>query len=250
MFDPVLTANSVATSWLDLLGALPPVVKDRVALFEEADYAIPPAVNFALDGVTIANVHAKIDAHAQALAVAAQHDEARRQARTALAQAVIQAAADAVPEVIETLTPEFDTAVATYRAAVALLPEHFTADQLLGSPEIEAAHKTASEAAQRIKRIDTWLGRTADLPGYITTERSSVMRVVAATDRAELKALLDGKSKKFSPAELKVDPVYRAAADLGLTFRMAVQSEADQLRREIESRPLPRNAAQRFVTLR
>ena len=249
MFDPVLTAKSIA-DWDITLGFIPPAVKTALTVFEEADYAIPTAVNFPLDGVTIANVHAKIDAHAQALAVAAQHDEARRQARLTLAQNVIQAAGEAVPTVIEKLQPEFDDAVNTYLTAVKVLPERFTADDLLGAPEIEAAHKAGSEAASRIRAIDSGLGRTADLEGYYTTERHSVLRVVAATNRAELKTLLDGTTKKFSPAEQKIEPVYRAAADLGLTFRMATQSEADQLRREIDAMPVVRNAGQRFVTLR
>jgi hypothetical protein len=248
MFDAVFTAKSVAADWQNLLGALPPNLNGLVQLFEEADYAMPPATHFSLDGVTIANIGAKVEAHASTLAVAAHHDEARKQARLALAQEVIQAAGAAVPTVIEKLQPEFDDAVGAYLAAVAVLPERFTADQLLGDSAIEAAHKAASEAASRIKRIDTWLGRTADLPGYVTTERSSVMRVVAASDRNQLQALLDAGTQKTSPAEQKIVPTYRVAADLGLTWRMAPQAEAENLRREINAMPAVKKAI-RFASV-
>jgi hypothetical protein len=249
MFDPIYTAGSIAADWQLTLGALPPAMKEAVNLFDEADHAQAPPVHFNLTGVTLANVATKIEAHAQTLAVAAQHDEARKQARIALAQRVIQAAADAVPDVITSLTPEFETAVAQYRAAVEVLPERFTADDLLGAPDIEAAHKAAVTAAQTIKAADQFLARTADLPGFITTERHSVLRVIEAKDRSHLQALLDASTKKSSPAEQRVEPVYRTAVNLGLTFRMATQSEADQLRREIESQPIVRKAV-KFVSFR
>jgi hypothetical protein len=248
MYDPVYTAKSVITEWELTLGALPPAMRSAADLFAEADYAMPAATHFPLDGCTIANISAKIDAHAQTLAVAAQHDAARKQARAALGELVVQAASDAVPMVIESWQPEFTAQVAKYQAAVEALPERFTADQLLGSEDLAAAHKAASEAAQAIKAIDHWLGRTADLPGYITTERSSVLRVVAATNRSELQALLDATTNKTSPAELKVEPTYRVAADLGLTFRMATQAEAENLRRDINAMPAVKTAI-RFASV-
>jgi hypothetical protein len=152
--------------------------------------------------------------------------------------------------VIASLTPELDAAVAQYRAAVEVLPERFTADDLLGAPDIEAAYKTAVEAAQTIKAIDHFLSRTADIPGYITTERHSALRVIEAKDRKELKALLDATTMKSSPAEKKIEPVYRTAVNLGLTFRMATQLTADQLRRSIDAMPAVRTPGQKFVTLR
>jgi hypothetical protein len=249
MYDPVFTAKSLASDWELTLGALPPAMKAAVDLFEESDYAQAPPTHFDLTGVTLANVAAKIEAHAQILAVEDKHNEARRHARTALANVVVQAAADSVPDVIRTLTPEFDDAVQAYLAAVEALPERFDADQLLGNPEIEAAHRAASEAAARIKAIDSWLGHTAALPGYLTTERHSVLRVIEAKDRAQLQALLDAQTGKSTAAEQKVIPIYRVAADLGLTFRMATQSEAEELRREINAMPVVRKPL-KFASLR
>jgi hypothetical protein len=238
MFEPDYIARRLLEEWQLTLGQLPQPLRDIGAIFEECEYSMPPATNFDPNTATIENISAKVEGIALALAVEERHSAAVRKARTALAQRVIQAAAAAVPGIIENLQPDFDSAVSRYLEAVEKLPERFTADDLLSTPEIAAAHAGAVTGARDIHRIDGFLSTTSDLPGHSSFEKHSVLRVVAATTRDELQQLLDARSKKISPAEEKIVPMYRVAADLGLQWRMATAAEADNLRREIEAQPI------------
>jgi hypothetical protein len=248
VFDPEFVARRLDEEWTLLLdGKLPPLMRAAANLFAEASYAQAPPAHFDTTGVTVENIGEKIEAVALALAVADKHNEARKQAQVALAHRVIAAATAAVPEIVEELKPTFDKAVQRYVAAVEKLPARFTADELLGAPEVEEAHREACDAAKDVKRIDVWLASTADLPGHGSSERHSVLRVVSASSRSELKALLDSEKAKHSVAEQKVVPMYRTAVELGLEWRMATAAEATAARREIDSTPVPRS---KFVTLR
>lgn len=232
-----LTAAKRISDWSAMIGEIPKPVRDTIAVFDEIAFAEPPQPYFDADGCTPANATERVEALAMNLAVAARHTEAVNIARQTLAAQVLQAAGKAVPEILQRLQPAFDAAVQAYTAAVESIPEGATAEQLLdASPEVQSAYATAQAAAAEIRKVELFLDSTSDLPGYATYDHHSVLRVIEATNREQLAALLGADTK--SPAEQKLNPLYLTAARLGLTFRMATANEAAALKKEIDAMPM------------
>jgi hypothetical protein len=225
------------SDWGSLIGEVPKAVRDVQAVFDEIPFAEPPQAYFDAEGCTPANAAERVEALALSLTVAAKHAEAVNIARQTLAVQVLQAAGKAVPEILERLRGPFDAAVEAYTTAVVLIPEGATAEQLLdASPEVRSAYASAQAAAAEIRKVELFLDSTSDLPGYATYDHHSVLRVIAATTREELAALLGAATK--SAAEQKLNPLYLTAARLGLTFRMATANEAAALKAEIDAMPM------------
>lgn len=236
MSDAITAAKRIS-DWSAWIGEIPKPVRDAVAVFDEIAFAEPPQPYFDADGCTPANAAERVEALAMNLAVATKHAEAVNIARQTLAVEVLQAAGRSVPEILTRLQQPFDAAVQTYTSAVEVIPEGATAELLLeASPDVQKAYATAQAAAAEIRKIELFLDSTADLPGYHSFDHHSVLRVIEATNRAELTALLGAETR--SPAEQKLNPLYLTAARLGLTFRMATANEAAALKAEIDAQPM------------
>ena len=241
MFNAALTARNI-TDWAAII-KLPKALADAIAIWEESDYVMPPAAVFNTTGLTRETIAAAIEDYAQRMAAVAGFDDAKRLAREQLAADLIHAAADAVPEVIDQLRPEFDKAVAVYVEAVAQLPESFSGDTIADAPEaVQGAYRTAADAASTIRKIDSWLGSLGDLPthGSYTSDRE--LRVLAPKNRDELAAVMT--NPKLSKSEDKLHGLYLTAARTGVGFAMSTPAEATALRKELDATPFTRKPIQ------
>jgi hypothetical protein len=241
MFNVDLIARRIAQHWQSDV-ALPKPVADLIAVWEESQYALAPATPATAD-CTVKNVSERIEKLALALAVADKHGEASRRIRDAVAVKLVEAAANALPGIIEQqLQPQALKAAARYAEAVTQLPERFTADDLLvAAPEISAAYNTAVDAARTLKGCENFIRSTSDLPVH-GGDPATPLLIVAAATRDDLQAIYDAKAG--SPAETKLAPVYRVAVARGLTFRLATVAESDALRAEIDAQPVERKHPQ------
>ena len=235
----VLPAKRIADVWPATVGKLPQPLADVVAAFEEVDYTVPPAATLTTAGLTAKDIPAAVEKLAGAIAVRDSFEEAKRQAKGDLADAVLLAASQAVPAIAKSLAPTFQTAVQTYRSAVNMLPEQISSEILVGSdPAVLAAFQNAVAAAAAIKAIDGWLASTFDLPEHGAFEHQPALRVLNPQTRAELTVLLNAKAK--SDIENQLNAVYLTAVREGIPFAMHTCHEAQALRDSIDSMPVVR----------
>jgi hypothetical protein len=246
MYEPTTTAKNISDTWR---GNLPDQLTEAIQAFDESDYVDPPAQSFTTAGVTRENIAARIEAHAGQIAAAEAFGKAKSEARRALAQRVITLAAEAAPQKLEELRPQFDKAAADYVAAIYLLPEgRITGDLIAAaSPEVQAANRTAVEAAAVIDGIAGWTAALTNLPGVGSMSHDNVCRVLSPKDRNELAELMGAKSDQ--PAEKRLNPMLLKAARIGVTFELKTPADATALRKAIDSTPVVRKAT-KFVSLR
>jgi hypothetical protein len=210
MYEPTQIAKHVSDTWggSNLSGDL----KTLLQAFDESDFVDPPAQIFNVEGCTRENVHIRIAEHAQQIAINESFAKARSEARRALAQRVITLAAEAAPQKLEELRPQFDKAAADYIAAIYLLPEGtITGDVIAAaSPEVQAANRVAVESAAVIAGISAWVGGLTDLPGVGSFEHEKVCRLLSPKDRNELSALMGASATAFRKT-VESTPVVRKA---------------------------------------
>jgi hypothetical protein len=237
MFEPTVVAKHISDTWG---GNLPDDLATALQALDESQWVDPPAEVFNVEGCTRENVHIRIAEHAQQIAINESFAKARSAARRALAQRVNALAAEAAPQKLEELRPQFDQASADYIAAVYILGEgRVTGDAIAdASPEVQDAYRTATEMAAVIGGIDSWVAGLTNLPGVGSMNHDNVCRVLSPKDRNELSELMGAKSDQ--PAEKKLDPMLLKAARLGVTFELKTPAEATALRRQIDSMPVVR----------
>lgn len=246
MYEPTITAKHISDTWG---GNLNDDLTTAIQAFDESDFVDPPAQMFNVAGCTRENVHIRIAEHAQQIAINESFAKARSEARRALAQRVITLAAEAAPQKLEELRPQFDKAAADYVAAIYLLPEgRITGDLIAAaSPEVQAANRTAVEAAAVIDGIAGWTAALTNLPGVGSMSHDNVCRVLSPKDRNELAELMGAKSDQ--PAEKRLNPMLLKAARIGVTFELKTPAEATALRKAIDSTPVVKKPT-KFVSLR
>jgi len=246
MYEPTTTAKNISDNWG---GNLPDELTEAIHAFDESNWVDPPAQTFTTAGVTRENIAARIEAHAGQLATAEAFGKAKSEARRALAQRVITLAAEAAPQKLEELRPQFDKAAADYVAAIHLLPEgRITGDVIAAaSPEVQAANRVAVESAAVIAGISAWVAGLSDLPGVGSFEHEKVCRLLSPKDRSQLAELMGAKSDQ--PAEIRLNPMLLTAARLGVRFDLKTPAAATALRREIDSTPVIRKPI-KFASLR
>jgi hypothetical protein len=233
MFDPRLTASTISRDWTGKLSA---DLAAAIKVFDESEWAQPPAAAFTTEGITAENVATRIEEHARELAAAEVFAKAKTAARDALGLKVIAAATAAAPDMLEQLRPQFDKAAQDYTAAVAKLPERITGDAIaVASPETQQAYREAVDAAKVIRGIDGWLADLTGLPQVGSTQYDKHCRVLSPKDRKELAALMSVSTKQ--PAEVNLDPVLLCAARNGITFEAKTPAEATALRKAIDASP-------------
>jgi hypothetical protein len=238
----ILPAQRVS-DWSAVVGKLPQPLADLIVAFEEVSYALPPHTGLDTNGLTVKSVPAAVEKLANDIAVASHFKEAQTAAKAALADAVLIAASDAVPAILKGLAPKFQTAVQAYTAAVQALPDPVTSDVLVASdPAVLAAYQNAVTAAATIKAIDGWLASLAEVPEHGSNAPQPELRVINATNRSELAAVMNAKAK--SDAEDKLVPRYLVAVRSGIGFQTRTPVEASALRAEIDGMPVVRKPIQ------
>lgn len=197
-----------------------------------------------LDGLTAKNAEDRIHDLARQLAVSAAHSggprsplqEAKAKYVEASARAVNRLAVQAIPDAVDQLTPGFIEHADAYADAVRRLPEELTSDSLVsaGAGAVEALGIAQQEAAH-LRTIDGWIANTAFLSGTAPTE--VVLRLVRPDSALELVKLDAAREKPANPMVRDLNPVWLAAARLGVRFGINTPREAVELRRSLQSVP-------------
>jgi hypothetical protein len=241
--DPTFDARTIGSDWALVAGELPAALADAIAAFEAADFAEPPA-GVTIDTINARNAQDKITELAHALVLGENFAEAKRTVCYRLAVNVLAEAANAVPELIEKVEPEFDAAVAELQAAInALPPDHSATALIAAGPEAVAAYHRAVKAQATLLKFNGWINSMYGLPAFRGCRREPALLLTRPTTRAELKALLNAKAVAGS----ELNPVFIAAVNNGLVWELHTPAQAQALANEINSQPVAKSAGMRFV---
>ncbi|MHC6213872.1 hypothetical protein [Rhodococcus ruber] len=236
MYDITTTANNVET-WTALGVDLPKDLTTALTTLDAVRWVEAPAPMVDPSKITAKNADTVVQAVTDDLVRQEKHAQAKRLVTDRVAREVLRTAGAAVPSVIDQLTPRFDAAVATFKAAVDKLPEELTADGLVkAGPDALKAYGDAKEAAGVIARIDSWLAGLVQLPAYGGRRPHAALRVFAPEDPAQLRVLVDAASATKVDALVRdLDPVLLAGVRAGITTELHTPIEADQLQQEIQA---------------
>src|ERR1700722_13690365 len=158
MFDLALTAQNWAQDWPAVIGKLPKHLADALDVYDATMYVEDPYTGVDVSKITVDNAAKVITDLAETLAAQEKFAEARNAVRRALALDILRAAAEAVPELIAAIRPEFKRAAADFTKALELLPAQVTYDSLVDAgPAALAAYNSAVAADLQIARLDGWL---------------------------------------------------------------------------------------------
>jgi hypothetical protein len=244
MFDIHLSAAHVADSWPAAVGKLPTALADAINAFDAARVVEEPHAGFDPSEVTGKNAADTVSKLAAALVAASEFSEARSQVLYALALRILRTAGAVVPEVLDSLSPAFEQAVAAFTEAVSELPDDLSSDALVAAgPAVLAAYHRALEAQSAIARIDGWIDRLRGLPAYAGYKSDMTLRVFAPLTRGQLQALVNASSGGASQLG-HLNPLYVCAVNEGIEFKLNSPIEAAAIREEIEKQPLVRKPTQ------
>lgn len=241
MFDQSTIADGVS-SWTGLGVKLPKDLEKAIELFEALKYTEVGFYNaFDLDKVTPANAAAKIQEFAEFRALAwSEHslsplEEAKRHAVDLAARRVNAFARQAIPGVIEQLTPQFDKHVAAYTDAVSKLPEDVTAETLVaGGAAAVKAYGDAKGHAGYLGQIDSWVANTGYVVGVVPKLMEVVLRILQPVHVGQL-AKLDEARLNQDRILLAINPVWYTAVREGVPFRIQTLRDATKLRTDLET---------------
>lgn len=245
-FDPTLDAKRVVSDWGALVGDLPKPLAEAIAVFDEAQWVEPPAGGLPVEKITAKNVEEAVTDLARSLTLEGTFTTAKNRVLDGLARRVLALAAEAVPDLLDRLEPEFNAAVAEFKAAVDGLPEdHSPAALIASGPSAVESYHRAVEAQAKLNRFSGWLNTLTGLPGF-GGYADSVLRILRPSNRAEYKLLLDAGSRRDGS---ELNPLYVAAVEAGLPWQMNTPAEAQVIADEINSQPVERKP-QGFLVLR
>lgn len=243
--DVSLDARQIAESWPLVVGKLPADLAGCLAAFEEAAYVQAPGGGMPVEKITAKNVGEAITGLAEAYAIEDAFTKAHRQVRDLLAYRVLNLAGEAVPELIERMEPDFDAAVAEFRAAVdSLPPEHGAAALIAAGPSAVEAYHRAVAAQQKLNQYGNWINSLHSLPAFRGFRREPALKLIRPSTRAEFKLLLDAGNRR---TDSELNPVYVAAIEAGLPWQMLTPAEAQAVADEINAQPVEKNPNMRFV---
>ena len=236
-FDQSFVAKTIAADWPRMVGDLPKPLTDAIAVYEEAQWIEEPHPVVPTN-LTAKNVGQAMADATQAFILRDRWFEGRNLVLDSLARNVLALAADAVPALIEKLTPEFDAAVAEYQAAVGLLPDDHSPAALIhaGGGAVDAYHR-ATEAEANLTRFQAWLNTLYGVPGH-GYRREAVLLLLRPTTRAELQALLDSTGRG------DLNATYLKAVELGIEWGLNTPAEAVAIAEEINAQPVIRKKPQ------
>lgn len=241
MFDQQSIATNV-TGWTGLGLRFPTELARAVELFETLTYTEVsyPAV-FDIDGVTAANAEQKIREFADQLITAERAveglsplEKAKKIAVDAAARRVNAQARLAIPDLTKQLTPGFDEHAQAYVEAVSQLPEDLTAQALVSAgADAVAAYGATQREAQYLSAIGSWIFETSYLSGFIPRDVETVLRILRPATALDLIKLDEAAHKPADPVLAAINPVFFAAARLGVEFGINTLGEAADLRAEL-----------------
>jgi hypothetical protein len=242
MNDPRSIANNV-TRWTGLGVKLPKELAGAVELFETLTYTeVSYPAAFDIDGVTANNAEQKIREFADQLVMAETNgglsplEKAKKVAVDAAARRVNSQARLAIPDLIEQLTPGFDELAQAYVEAVSKLPEDLTADALVSAgAEAVTAYGDAQREARYLGGISSWVFETSYLSGVISRDVETVLRILRPATALDLIKLDDAAHKPANPVLAAINPVFFAAARLGVEFGIGTLLDAAELRTKLSN---------------
>jgi hypothetical protein len=226
MFDLSSIADDV-TRWTGLGVKLPKDLTKAIEVYEALRYTeVGYQPVFDIAAVTATNVEAKIREFADELALAETPagglsvlENAKKHAVNAAARNVVRYGREAVPEVIEQLTPEFDRRAEAYVTAVRKLPKDHDlaagrnstttlAERLVAAgPEAVVSYQEAQREAQYLNMISSWVAGTGSLSGSAPRETYPAIRILRPATRLELIKLEEAHQKPAHPSVAVLNPV-------------------------------------------
>lgn len=245
MIDRTSVADSVGR-WPGSLGVtLPADLVKAIEVFETirwTEVGHQPKID--LGKVTAKNVETLIRDHASHTALLDKPGEswgeltkAKRAYADAAAREIVQLASGAVDGVIEQLTPGFEEAAVAYVAAVDLLPEDLSSENLVNAGAAAVAgYGQAQEAAAKLTTVREWASSLRELPGHQADIERAVLYIIRPENMLQLTELEKARDAKVNDVERAVGgPVLILAAREGYEFSIRTPREAAQLRAELSS---------------
>ncbi|WP_322859548.1 hypothetical protein U8D42_17260 [Mycobacterium europaeum] len=245
MFDQAFIVDGI-TRWTDLGIKFPKKLATAIETFDAIRCAEPghrPV--FDLAGVTPANAEAKIRSYAEQLVPTlglvsrvgavdlSALDVAKQDAVNAAARDVLVKAAEAVPGVIEQVTPEFDRAASEFTEAVSGLPDDLSDAAIVqAGPAVLGEYQRAAQAQTVIGGFDHWIASLRSLPGLGVGQVDPVTRVLRPVSVSQLSHLDNAQTKRYG----QLNPLYVVAVREGVEFALNTPQEAAQIRAGIEAR--------------
>lgn len=245
MLDTIDSAT-VISAW-KLPVALPKSLNDAIDVFTELRWTQRPNINIEDSEITADNVGQVVNDLAVAMAAEAQFVEARIKLSAVLSRNVLWAATAAVPEIIESLKPEFGRAVAEYTDAVSELPDEINSNTLFeaGGLAFDAYHR-ASTSAATISKIAGWLTSLAQLPNLGTESANPVLSVLSPTTREQWRQIERARNTAADQYFTAVNPLYVAAVRAGVPFEMNTPKQSAAVLARISALPAQNQAATDF----
>ena len=247
--DPTVTAANVS-DWTALGIKLPADLTKLIDAYEALRYVEvghQPVID--VTKLKASNAAAEVDKIAGELSLNEQREEAKRRLLATLANKIVREAGDAVPDLVEQLTPGFETEAAKFAEAVAKLPQELSPETIVASadPSVLTAFGDAKQAASHLAAVDAWVAGLSQLPQFAGVESQPVLRVLAPDTHSRLHTLLTARNGvNHDELVRQINPVFLKAARLGISFEIHTPREADQLRQRLEaSKPL--TAGQRLI---
>ncbi|MHA3020431.1 hypothetical protein ACXPWS_09160 [Mycobacterium sp. BMJ-28] len=240
MFDYHIYARNIA-GWSNLGVTLPDDLAVAIDVFKAAlAVVVPGEPVFDFKSVTVDNAAAKIDELAGEIVKIPRGpgpvSEAKSRIVDHTARRVVSLAADAVPSMIEQLTPEFTRHAEAYVKAARRLPDPLGNETLVsGGPGVVKAFAEAQSAAAELDKFADWVSSCSGVPG-LGGGIEPVLRVLHPTTYDELRVLDEAAERSgwdATDAERAVNGVYLAAAREGIEFRINPPRELREIRQSL-----------------
>ncbi|MET4609458.1 hypothetical protein ABIC28_000428 [Rhodococcus sp. PvR044] len=245
MYDTISTAHTVS-NWSSLGVKLPKELSTAVDVFEAIRWVeTGHTVEFDLADITAANAEEKLIDFANRLVPALKTgdhlsrtplDEAKHRMLDEAAREVLGKATEAVPVVIEQLTPEFEKRAAAYIAAVGELPDKVDSDSLVkAGPAAVTAYATAQTEAAWLNQVSSWVAGTRNLPGFAGLDVEVALRILRPADALQLAKLDAAQYKNNVDSTLhSLNPMFYTAAREGIEFGINTLRECAEIRQSSE----------------
>lgn len=248
MYDPTYTASTVST-WTGLGVTLPADLIKAIKAFDAVQYVkIVSTPEIDVETLTADNAEQTIRTLADQLVLSTVVDtgadrlsaleRAKIKVQDAAARAVLGLAREAIPDVIEQLTPRFEQQAQAYAEAVSQLPDQITSETLIGGgATVVTAYGNAQSAASYLNQVSSWVRSTGSLTGYLPKTSEKTIRILRPENGLQLAKLEEAEQLKADNALAALNPVLVAAVKLSVPFGINTLAECDQIRHRLRLRP-------------
>jgi hypothetical protein len=243
---PIGTVADRVSRWSGSLGVtLPADLVKAIEVFEAIRWTeVGHRPQIDLSKVTAKNVEILIRDHASHLALLDKPGEgwgelttAKKAYADAAAREVVRLASGAVDGVIEQLTPGFDEAATAYVAAVDLLPEDLSSENLVkaGAAAV-GAYGQAQDAAAKLTTVHGWASSLRELPSHHADVERAGLYIIRPANILQLIELDKASDAKVNDVQRAVGgTVLLLAAREGYEFSIRTPREAAQLRASLNT---------------